>query len=180
MDERHRWNSMGGGPKKRLVESCLRIDAKWLQHETPALGDEPCWGIAYWDDGNGELAAKVLVLGLGDGKGVCLRVQGGMHGDDRFGRDHVPITYTHGGLQAWFLCPGHGCGRRVRFLYLPLDGHLMLCRHCHWLTYRSQQTSNKSKVRFLRKFGLGNLTGETWRLPQNSPYWTDVKQCQPG
>jgi hypothetical protein len=49
----------------------------------------------------------------------------------------VPITTVRpylGGKRFWFLC---GCGRRAGRLYLPPGQRVFLCRHCHWLTYRS-------------------------------------------
>src|SRR5262249_18413085 len=46
---------------------------------------------------------------------------------------------------------GVGCGRRVRKLYL--SGKYFGCRHCHNLTYRSQQESD-SRVYALARGGL--------------------------
>jgi hypothetical protein len=84
---------------------------------------------------------------------------------DRFGRQAVAIhclattkavelTHLHGlipgkgvrcivpmellpGSVAFFRCPGAGCGRRLRHLYLH-EGELR-CRHCHSLVYRSER-----------------------------------------
>ena len=50
-------------------------------------------------------------------------------------------TPFFGGRRRWFSCPG--CGRRVRILYIPKDGNMLRCRHCHGLTYRSVQTHDK-------------------------------------
>jgi len=47
----------------------------------------------------------------------------------------VPVELASGG-RAFFQCPGRGCGRRVRYLYLY--GRYFLCRHCHDLCYFSQ------------------------------------------
>ncbi len=41
----------------------------------------------------------------------------------------------------WFSCPT--CGRRVAHLYKPGHHTYFLCRHCHNLTYRSQQVNNR-------------------------------------
>jgi len=43
-----------------------------------------------------------------------------------------------GGLVHWFLCPG--CRRRARKLYLPPGEPVFLCRECHNLAYRAQQS----------------------------------------
>lgn len=49
----------------------------------------------------------------------------------------VPNHY--GGSRPYFLCPG--CGRRVRFLYRPLEQLRFRCRSCWRLNYPSQQES---------------------------------------
>jgi hypothetical protein len=41
-----------------------------------------------------------------------------------------------GGQRPWFLCPAHGCGRRVAILY---GGAIFACRHCYKLAYPSQR-----------------------------------------
>jgi hypothetical protein len=60
-----------------------------------------------------------------------------------------------GGVRWWFVCPlvkgGVACGRRVRKLYLR--GKYFGCRHCHGLTYRSTQESDK-RVYALARAGL--------------------------
>ena len=43
----------------------------------------------------------------------------------------------YGGSRPYFLCPG--CGRRVRFLYRPLEQLRFRCRSCWRLNYPSQQ-----------------------------------------
>ncbi len=47
---------------------------------------------------------------------------------------------NYGGFRPWFLCPVPACGRRVALLYLHYrySGNLA-CRHCHQLSYYSQQ-----------------------------------------
>lgn len=60
-----------------------------------------------------------------------------------------------GGVRWWFVCPltknGIVCERRVRKVYLY--GRYFGCRHCHNLTYRSQQDSD-SRVYALARLGL--------------------------
>lgn len=49
----------------------------------------------------------------------------------------IPIIYSNpyfGGKRYWFLCPR--CGRKVAFLY---GGKQFWCRHCHNLSYPTQQ-----------------------------------------
>lgn len=45
-------------------------------------------------------------------------------------------TCNLGGQRPWFLCPAHGCGRRVAILY---GGGIFACRYCHQLAYPSQR-----------------------------------------
>lgn len=54
----------------------------------------------------------------------------------------------YGGERWWFICPslanGRCGGRRVAKLYLAPSSSYFACRHCHNLTYRSSQESDKS------------------------------------
>jgi hypothetical protein len=61
--------------------------------------------------------------------------------------DEIFFTWTpcnYGGKRQWFLCPG--CNRRVAVVY---GGKYYRCRHCHGLTYASQQESKP--YRLMRK-----------------------------
>ena len=56
----------------------------------------------------------------------------------------VRLTWTpchYGGRRAWWLCPAAGCGRRVAVLY---GGGVFACRHCHQLSYKSQNDTPSS------------------------------------
>jgi len=56
----------------------------------------------------------------------------------------VRLTWTpchYGGQRAWWLCPAVGCGRRVAVLY---GGGVFACRHCHQLSYKSQNDTPSS------------------------------------
>ena len=59
----------------------------------------------------------------------------------------VATTCHFGGQRYWFICPmtvnGRYCGRRVGKLYLAPGNPYFACRHCHNLTYRSSQESDK-------------------------------------
>jgi len=48
-----------------------------------------------------------------------------------------------GGRRAWFLCPTHGCGRRVAVLY---GGSVFACRHCHKLAYACQRETDDDRA----------------------------------
>ena len=59
----------------------------------------------------------------------------------------VTTNCHFGGQRYWFICPmtvnGRYCGRRVGKLYLAPGNPYFACRHCHDLTYRSSQESDK-------------------------------------
>jgi len=64
-------------------------------------------------------------------------------GDGDWKSEEYPVRLdwtacNYGGRRAWFLCPAHGCGRRLAILY---GGATFACRHCHRLAYPSQQES---------------------------------------
>jgi len=50
---------------------------------------------------------------------------------------------TLGGRLPFFLCPGHGCGRRVQILH---GGAVFACRHCHRLAYMSQREDEADRA----------------------------------
>jgi len=62
----------------------------------------------------------------------------------------ITITSTPlawGKRRWWFICPltvrGRACNRRAGKLYLPPGSRYFGCRHCHALTYRSCQESDR-------------------------------------
>lgn len=73
-----------------------------------------------------------------------------------------------GGERPWFLCPAHGCGRRVALLYL--GGSIFACRHCYQLVYESQRETWDDRAarkadRIRDKLGWepGILNGNGWK-----------------
>ncbi len=69
-----------------------------------------------------------------------------------------------GGFRFWFLCPllgpnRDGCERRVDKLYLPRGCQEFGCRHCHCLSYRSRNESDRPD-RLLRWLHRGLLDGD--------------------
>jgi tRNA(Ile2) C34 agmatinyltransferase TiaS len=85
--------------------------------------------------------------------------------------DKIFFSWTpcnHGGNRQWFLCPG--CNRRVAAIY---SGEYYRCRHCHNLTYSSQQESKSDRLlRKARKIrtrlgASGNLAEPIFFKPKN-------------
>lgn len=56
----------------------------------------------------------------------------------------IKLTYTKSnlgkGFVFWFIC--NICGRKVRYLYIPPNSHILACRACHRLAYRKQNEEN--------------------------------------
>ncbi|MCA9942038.1 MAG: hypothetical protein KC449_01085 [Anaerolineales bacterium] len=84
--------------------------------------------------------------------------------NEKFDVDYqVPLkkmACNFGGYRYWFICPisvnGRYCGRRVGKLFLAPGSRYFACRHCHDLTYRSSQESDKT-VNMLKKMGTLEL-----------------------
>ena len=97
------------------------------------------------------------------------QIWGGESG--RIIRQRVPITWTPctlGGRRPWFRCDaysrGRYCGRRVAMLYS--HGELFACRHCHRLTYESQnETPFLRSVRRARKIRMRLGAGFSFAEP---------------
>jgi hypothetical protein len=121
------------------VEELSIFDLKKWHH----LDSDSVFDIR-WSIGFEEVSARVVTkvstpnpfieLIYGEGEG------------EEFKRYFVKLVKTYpfyGGSRYWFVCPlavnGVWCRRRVGKLYL-LDGYFG-CRHCHSLTYASQQIS---------------------------------------
>jgi hypothetical protein len=75
-----------------------------------------------------------------------------------------------GGSRVWFICPAHGCGRRVAILY---GGDIFACRHCYRLAYASSRQDAADRaatraegVRARLGWGDGILNGEA-----SKPKW---------
>jgi hypothetical protein len=85
------------GRGKTLVGSCCRLDAKWVQRNTPLMGRGPCSGTASWRDDHRGLAAEGVVAEPGGGAAVQLGVRRQMDDADPFGRGVVRIAWAHGG-----------------------------------------------------------------------------------
>lgn len=86
---------------------------------------------------DGEVVGSVDVSVDSDAMRLRYKTRG--HGEDWQAMNYRVLldrTFCHyGGTRDWFICPAVGCGRRVAKLY---GGKVFACRHCHQLTYSSQ------------------------------------------
>ncbi len=129
-----RWNS------KTTTESQSRIDIRWLKKYgslTPGSTGLLSWSCRGKESGavGYRIESDRLVLSYqsrdNGGEWECIE-------------DHVLFTWTpcnYGGSPQWLQCPG--CFKRVVVLY---GGKYFRCRHCHNLTYSSQQESKSDRL----------------------------------
>jgi hypothetical protein len=111
----------------------------------------------------------------GSGGHVVLSYKARSNGDEW--RDMKYPVHIHrtpcnlGGTRAWFICPAQGCGRRVASLY---GGAVFACRHCHRLTYPSENESRSDrtirradKLRVSLGWPPGIFNGSDWGKPKH-------------
>jgi hypothetical protein len=138
--------------KKMTAEVCMTFDTadlKRLNLLRPGFPDRR--GVIGWPAWGGTAATVGYTLVVG-ADGVTLWLTYHMPGHDSPTLLPVRLVTTGchlGGRRWWFLCSllnnGVRCVRRVRKLYLR-DGHFG-CRHCHRLTYMTQQLSGSKTDR---------------------------------
>ena len=106
------------------------------------------------------------------------------YGGDREERDYrvwLDTTPCHlGGERRWFLCPAHGCGRRVALLY---GGTIFACRTCHRLAYPSQRedaseraSRRAEKIRARLGWTPGFLNGD--ELKPKGMHWRTYRRLE--
>jgi hypothetical protein len=133
----YRWNS------KTTIESQYKIDIQWMKKQKCLRQDIAgtlSWGCR--GDNYSSIGFRV------ETDRIVLNYRNKQNdGEWEQIEDEILFTWTpcnYGGNRQWFLCPG--CNRRVAIVY---DGKYYRCRHCHNLTYPSQQESKP--YRLIRK-----------------------------
>ncbi len=129
--------SWGG---KTTTESQHRIDIRWLNKQRylhPGTAGTLSWTCRGEESGSIGFRVETdrLVLNYRN------RQNGGEWENIE---DEIFFTWTrcnYGGNRQWFLCPG--CNRRVAVVH---GGKYYRCRHCHNLTYSSQQESRPDRL----------------------------------
>jgi len=153
--------------RKATAEEQLRIDIRWMKQQgrlSPGTASSLSWSC------RGEESGSIRYRMYADHMVLIYRVRsrGGDWEDVqqvvRF--DRTPCHF--GGYRTWLLCPR--CGKRVAVLYGA--GKYFWCRHCHDLTYSSQQEDRPDrllrKARKIRK-RLGasdDLIEPIWHRPK--------------
>lgn len=160
------------------TDSYHSIDIRWLKRE--GLLDSPFSRRITWSR-NGETTGSINVRP--ESGRVFLHYRHREHGGEWQDEDYpVYLTTTSchiGGARQWFLCPVHGCGRRVAILY---GGTIFACRHCHQLAYPSQRegTGDRAarraeRIREILGWPGGILEGDGWGKPKGM-HWRSYQR----
>ena len=163
----YRWNS------KNTTESQHRIDVRLLKRWGYLKGDSLSIGRWSWSR-NGEQAGSVGFRVDSDHMVLNYRHRN-LGGEWEAIEQHIHLDRTpcnYGGFRRWFLCPR--CSRRVLVLYGA--GKYFLCRHCHRLTYSSQQENfadrMMSKARKIRtRMDKNNCLFDQFPLKPKYMHW---------
>jgi hypothetical protein len=130
-----RWNS------KSTTESQHGIDIRWLKKQGYLRPGNA--GLLSWSS-RGKRTGSIGYRMETDRMILNYRYRphGGEweHVEQTISFNRTPCNY--GGFRTWFLCPR--CWRRIEVLYGA--GKYFLCRHCHDLTYASQQESKEDRL----------------------------------
>jgi len=128
----YRWDS------KSTTESQHRVDIRWMRKQGYL---HPCaFGSLSWSSRGKQTGSIGYEM---EENRMVLKYRIGANKEQveqaiRF--DRTPCYF--GGYRKWFLCPR--CWKRVAVLYGA--GKYFLCRHCHNLTYSSQQESGPDRL----------------------------------
>jgi hypothetical protein len=84
--------------------------------------------------------------------------------------NNIKLTYTKSNLKKgfifWFKC--NRCDRRVKHLYMPENSEELLCRNCHRLAYKKQNTKmDRIVTNLLKNPSLIDVYGRSNSLKQN-------------
>ena len=99
--------------RKRTVEDCLSIDSRTMARSNSLI--DGAAGIWVWRNGKNDIIGSIGYLHQ-DG---ILTLQYAIDGQEI--KQHIRGTSTpcnYGKHRYWFLCPNHGCNKRVAKLYL--------------------------------------------------------------
>jgi len=148
---------------KYSTQDYLQLDVRRLQREgllTPGMNIDLQWS-------RGVVPKGLIKVRVETGQVVLIyRHHAGGH---EWNANAIPVQLTwspctFGGQRAWFVCPTHGCGRRVAILY---GAKVFTCRHCHRLAYPCQKEVRDdrlirrgNKIRDRLEWDRGILNGE--------------------
>jgi len=159
-----RWNS------KITAESRYTIDIRWMKNNgllTPGTIGSMSW------ESRGKQTGSI---GYRVEEDRLILVYRNKYMDREWERieDRIFFTWTscnYGGERQWFLCPE--CNRRVALAY---GGKYYRCRHCHNLTYASQQENISDRLmrrsrKIRKRMGGGNNLLEPFPCKPKNMHW---------
>lgn len=156
---------------KLTTESQLMIDIRWMKKQGYLIAGAR--GTMSWTSRGKETGS----IGFSCEKDRLILKYRNKHRDSEWEsiEDYIRFTWTqcnYGGRRQWFLCPS--CNRRVAVVY---GGKYFRCRHCHNLTYSSQQESQddrlRRKARKIRgKLDVSNNLAEPILFKPKHMHWT--------
>lgn len=128
---------------RNTTDNFRTLDVRWLNREGALVPGQI--KIITWFC-NKNTIGKIFVAASSDALVLSYRVRKMCEDwqDHRYSVRLTTTTGTMGGQRIWFICPVHGCNRRVAILY---GGAIFACRHCHGLVYESQYEDALNRLR---------------------------------
>ena len=159
-----RWNS------KIIAESQYAIDIRWMKNSgllTPGTIGSMSWESRRKQTGS-------IAYRVEEDRLLLVYRNKYIDGEWESVEDSIFFTWTscnYGGWRQWFLCPK--CNRRVALVY---GGKYYRCRHCHNLTYASQQENISDRLmrrsrKIRKKMGGGNNLLEPFPSKRQNMHW---------
>lgn len=155
---------------KQTTEGQLMIEIQWMKKHGQLK--EGMTGSILWEC-NGQQTGRIGYSTEGDRLVLNYKIEY-RSGELESIQDEIFFTWTscnYGGKRQWFLCPK--CSRRVAILYGDI---YFRCRHCHNLTYASQQESISDRLRrrsrkIRKRMGGGNNLMEPFPFKPKNMHW---------
>ncbi len=159
-----RWNS------KITAESRFKVDIRWMKKNGLLIPGTV--GSMSWER-RGRETGSIGYCVEADRLTLIYRYKN-MDREWESIKDSIFFTWTpcnYGGRRQWFLCPE--CNRRVALVY---GGKDYRCRHCHNLTYASQQEDISDRLRrrsrkIRKRMGGGNNLFEPFPFKPPNMHW---------
>ena len=148
--------------KKQTTDDLLKLSIGWLKKHKYVQENTKLNGEIYWKRVTDGVSSNII---------ACSKYLSNFIGENRYielsyiynGENincKIPIEVgnpNYGGKRYWFVCPR--CGRKVAFLYLRKK---FLCRHCHNLSYKTQQLGFSDRMLAMsRKYRNKVITNES-------------------
>lgn len=158
------WNS------KITAESLYAIDIRWMKNN--GLLIPGTIGSMSWDCQEKQIGS--IGYRIEEDRLILVYRNKYMDGEWERIEDSIFFTWTscnYGGERQWFLCPE--CNRRVALVY---GGKYYRCRHCHNLTYASQQENISDRLmrrsrKIRKRMGGGNNLLEPFPCKPKNIHW---------